>query len=198
MHLRFRCVYMPTGNGIAERCHWNVKRIAAKMGCSIQETVYWYNVAPKDDVSPLTAPANEIYTYEVRIRGVDPVPASLVLVQNKYHLEDLVWVKPPHYRSVSEFQDGQVTGVISPQSVVVNGVSRDVKDLRLRTNVIPTSEADGDESSVNGKWSWRMGPHDHPSDKAHAGDSYTFTTPLSRIRERCSERVTKQNGETTT
>ena len=54
IHLEFRCAYAPAGNGI-------VKRIAAKIRCPIQEAVYWYNITPKDDVSPSTAPANSIY-----------------------------------------------------------------------------------------------------------------------------------------
>ena len=60
------------GNGIAERCHRSVKRIAARK-CSIAEAVYWYNVAPKDDVDTATAPANRLYNYEMRVLGIDRV-----------------------------------------------------------------------------------------------------------------------------
>ena len=109
--------------------------------------MYWYNVALKDDVSPLTAPTNRIYTYEVRIRGVDPVPTLMAPVQNKYHLGDLEWVKPLNYQCTSEFQEEQVTEVISPQSIVVNGVPSHIKGLQPRTNVTPISETDDDESS---------------------------------------------------
>ena len=76
--LRFRCAYVPAGNGIIERCHRSIKRIAARTRCSVQEAVYWYNVVPKDDTSSLTAPANGIYRYEVRIRNIDPVSTSPV------------------------------------------------------------------------------------------------------------------------
>ena len=40
VNLRCRRAYIPAGNGIAERCHRTVKRIAARMHCPIQEAVY--------------------------------------------------------------------------------------------------------------------------------------------------------------
>ncbi len=49
------------------------------MQCSIPEAVYWYNVTPKDDATSSTAPANGIYHYEQRIKGIDVTP-SLVRV----------------------------------------------------------------------------------------------------------------------
>ena len=64
-------MYVPVRNGIAERCHRTVKRIAARMHCPIQEAVYWHNVTPRDCMSPPTVPANKIYRYEVRVKGVD-------------------------------------------------------------------------------------------------------------------------------
>ena len=55
VQLRFRCAYVPSGNGIVERYHRTVKRIAARKRCTILEAVCWYNVTPKDDVSSATA-----------------------------------------------------------------------------------------------------------------------------------------------
>lgn len=54
---------------------WTVNRIAAMMQCAIQEAVYWYNATPKDSTSSLTAPANAIYSYEIRLKGIDTVPS---------------------------------------------------------------------------------------------------------------------------
>ena len=51
VRLRFHCAYVPSGNGIIERCHRTVKRIAARKQYTILEAVYWYNVTPKDEVS---------------------------------------------------------------------------------------------------------------------------------------------------
>ena len=42
-----------SGNGVAEMYHRSVKRIATMKHCTIAEAVYWYNVAPKDDVDPV-------------------------------------------------------------------------------------------------------------------------------------------------
>ena len=86
----FRCVYVPAGNGIAERCLRSIKRIAARTRCSVQEAVYWYNVVPKDNASLLTTPANRIYRYEFRIRNIDAVLTSLASAQNRYRLGDPV------------------------------------------------------------------------------------------------------------
>ena len=104
-----------------------------------------YNVAPKDDTSLLTAPANEIYRYEVRIRNIDPVPTSPASAQNRYRLDDHVWVIPPHYRCTSKFQERTVTEVISPQTVIVNSILRHVKDVQPRTNAIPSGGTDDED-----------------------------------------------------
>ena len=40
MKIRYRDSYTPEGNWIAEQCHCTIKRIAARMQCSIQEAVY--------------------------------------------------------------------------------------------------------------------------------------------------------------
>ena len=63
--------HVPSGNGIVERCHRTVKRIAARKGCSVQEAVYWYNLVRQDDSSASSAPANQVHCYEMRVQGVD-------------------------------------------------------------------------------------------------------------------------------
>ena len=73
LRVRLICAYVASGNGIAERCRRSVKRIAARKCCSIAEAVYWYNVAPKDDVDTATAPANRLYIYGMRVLGIDRV-----------------------------------------------------------------------------------------------------------------------------
>ena len=103
MRVRFRSAYVASRNGIAERCHRSVKRIAARMGCPIAEAVYWYNVTPKDDVDPASAPANKLYSYEIRVRGVDRVLTNeLGDVNSPYDVGDDVWVKPPGSRCNSQ------------------------------------------------------------------------------------------------
>ena len=160
VHLRFRCSYVPAGNGIVEWCHCSIKQIVARTRCSVQEAVYWYKVAPKDDTSSLTAPANGIYRYEVRIRNIDPVPMSLASAQNRYHLGNPVWVKPPHYRCTSKFQEWTVTEVVSPQTVIVEDIrpranaipsgTTDDEDVRPQTNTIPSGGTDDETSDDTG------------------------------------------------
>ena len=74
--VRFRCAYVASGNGVAERCHRSVKRIAARKRHTIAEAVYWYNVALKYDIDWATAPANKLYKYEFRVPGIDHVLRS--------------------------------------------------------------------------------------------------------------------------
>ena len=74
IQLQFWCTYVPSGNGIVERCHCTIKRIAARTRCSVMETLYWYNVMPKDDAIAPTAPANAIFNYCVRVKGIDTAP----------------------------------------------------------------------------------------------------------------------------
>ena len=76
-----------------EWCHRIVKRIAARMQCSISEAVYWYNVTSKDDATPSTAPANGIYCYEQHIKGIDVTPTLFRVVDTLYKVGDRVWVK---------------------------------------------------------------------------------------------------------
>ena len=54
MRYRFRAAYYPEGNGIVERNHRRIKRIAELSKKSIPEAVYWYNVsADKNGASPM-------------------------------------------------------------------------------------------------------------------------------------------------
>ena len=96
LRVRFRCAqYVASGNGIAERCHRSVKRIATRKHCTIAEAVYWYNVAPKEDVDSATAPANMLYDYSVRLLGIDhALPSEPGAIDSPYDVGDAMWVKP--------------------------------------------------------------------------------------------------------
>ena len=73
IRIRFRCAHVPAGNRIVERSHHTIKHIATRTRCSVMEAVYWYNVTPKDDASASTTPANVIYSYPARIKGIDVI-----------------------------------------------------------------------------------------------------------------------------
>ena len=131
VRLRFRCAYVPSGNGIIERCHRTVKRIAARKQCTIPEAVYWYNVTPKDDVSSATAPANMVYRCRIRLKGINGTPAPTHNQQQAvFKPDDRVWVKTPHGRCTTKYKVGRVTGITSVQNITVDGMPRHVKDMR--------------------------------------------------------------------
>ena len=132
--LRPRCAYAPSGNGIAERSHRTVKRIAARKECSIEEALYWYNVSPKDNSEPGTAPINCIHSYAVRVMGeaseAPSTPAEVGDFRPMFAVGDRVWVKPDGARCNTRFRLGTVTGVLSHQAIEVDGMPRHVRDLR--------------------------------------------------------------------
>ena len=131
LRVRFRCAYVASGNGVTERCHRSVKRIAARKHCTIAEAVYWYNVAPKDDIDSATAPANKLYNYEVRLLGIDRVLHSEPgAIDSPYDVGDTVWVKPSMNRCHTKYKLGTVTRVVSEQTMEVDGMPRHVRDLR--------------------------------------------------------------------
>lgn len=71
VQFRFRCAYVPEGNGLIERSHRSIKTIAAKKQHTIMDLVDWYNVTPKGNISFVTATANLIHRYQVRLKGID-------------------------------------------------------------------------------------------------------------------------------
>ena len=114
VRLRFRSANVPSGNGIIERCHRTVKRIAARKQCTIPEAVYWYNVTPNDDVSSATAPTNMVYRYRIRLKGINGTPAPTHDQQQAvFKPGDRVWVKTPHGRCTTKYKVGRVTGITS-------------------------------------------------------------------------------------
>uniref|UniRef100_A0A5S6Q4C2 Uncharacterized protein n=1 Tax=Trichuris muris TaxID=70415 RepID=A0A5S6Q4C2_TRIMR len=151
VHIRFRCAYVPSGNGIVERCHRSVKVIAARKGCSIAEAVYLYNVTPRNGHSEITAPANAMYKYKVRIRNIDRASKGPPKLDNPYGIGDPVWVKPHGIRCDSQYTRGTVTKILSSHAVEIDGVPRHVRDIRRRvlTEEQPNSKS-AESSSDDG------------------------------------------------
>ena len=160
VRLRFRCAYVASGNGVAERCHRTVKVIAARKQCAISEAVYLYNVTPRDDCGEETAPANVLYQYVVRVRGVDKEQQEPQRDNRMYRVGDAVWVKPPGGRCNTRFGPGKITGIVSPHAVEVDGMARHVRDVRARSGVdaTPIDESASDEDD----WDWFVGPRQEP------------------------------------
>ena len=151
----FRCAHVPSGNGITERCHRTVKTIVARTGCSVMEAAYIYNVTPKDDVHAGSTPANMMYRYEVRVRGIDRDSDKIVpgVVSCRFSIGDRVWVRDPSRRCDVRSTLGTVTQVLSAQAVEVDGMPRHVRDLRHVTEsgidqAAPVSTSEPDDSPL--------------------------------------------------
>ena len=145
VHLRFQCAYSPSGNGIVERSHQTVKTIMARKNSSIWEAVYWHNINPKDEVSPCTTQVDALHTYHVRIKSVEdnPLPKPEV-TRGKYEKGDVVWVKNPRGKCTTKYSTDRITEEISPQSVKIDRVPRNIKDLRpvIRTQLLLSDKSD--------------------------------------------------------
>ncbi|KAK4322347.1 hypothetical protein Pmani_006904 [Petrolisthes manimaculis] len=140
MHIHFRCAHVPSGNGIAERCHRTIKVIASRKRCSIAEAVYLYNLMPKDDCTASTAPANMLYRYNARIKEENGGDVNVGDINNTYQAGEKVWVRPPNVRCDRQYGRGVVTRVMSDHVVEINGVPRHVRDVRHRS---PSMESQG-------------------------------------------------------
>ncbi|XP_067949793.1 uncharacterized protein [Watersipora subatra] len=130
--LRFRAAYAPSGNGIVERNHRTIKRIAERGRISPEEATFWYNVTPRKGTDGGSVPSNNLYRYawrvpfDVNLRGLDEVS------QGKFAVGDEVWVKPSTPSCTRQWAPGVITGVVSKHNVCVDGMPRHVRDVRKR------------------------------------------------------------------
>ena len=131
VQLHFCCVQVPLDNGITVWYHQSVKQIAVKKQCPIMEAVYQYNVTSKDNVSPLTSPANLIHRYWVWLKSIDALPPDEPKqLQIGYNVGDCVWIKTLNGWCPFPYTGGYVTGVIRPQNILVDGMLHHVRYLR--------------------------------------------------------------------
>ena len=125
----FRAAYRPSGNGLIERHHRTVKRMAARSGASPLHMVFWYNLAPREGQEKSSVPSSALYTYSWR----HPAVYVDVLSDEKsesLQVGDTVWVKPPSAKCTSRWKKGRVTGSTSRNNVTVDGMPRHVLDVR--------------------------------------------------------------------
>jgi transposase InsO family protein/ribonuclease HI len=129
VRLRFRAAYRPAGNGIVERNHRTIKRMAARAGAqSPLKMVFWYNLAPTVAMDGSTTPSSQIFTYGWRHPSLQPPqPDNENAI---FEVGDHVWVKPPDGRCTSRWTSGVVSKVTSRNNIEINGVPRHVLDLR--------------------------------------------------------------------
>ena len=145
---RFRAAYRPSGNGIVERNHRTIKRMAARGGITPVKAVFWYNLAATDVQDPSSAQSAKVFAYRWRhpaVESEDPSPSEEKESQH-YRVGDRVLVKPPGARCTTRWTAGQVTDVTSNNTVSVDGVPRHVPDVRR----LRPEESDGTDSKQTG------------------------------------------------
>ena len=131
--LRFRAAYAPSGNGIVERNHRTIKRIAARGRISPEEATFWYNVTPRKESETSSVPSNLLFRYtwrvpyDINLREVEDNKGS-----NTFAVGDEVWVKPAVPSCTKQWTLGEVTRVPSTHVVCVDGMPRHVRDVRKR------------------------------------------------------------------
>jgi transposase InsO family protein/ribonuclease HI len=146
---RFRAAHRPSGNGIVERHHRTIKRMAARAGAgSPLQSVFWYNMAPKSADDEATVPWRRVQAYEWRHPDVRPSdiegdqPAAL-------QVGDEVWVKPPDARCTSKWTSAHVTKINSRNNIEVDGMARHILDVRPIVSIDSEDGNDSDEDSVD-------------------------------------------------
>lgn len=136
VELIYRASNRPGGNGIVERNHRTIKRIAARSNITIAEAVWWYNNTPSENKEP---PSWMIYSYKcmkpVSHKSDNEIEGS---TKGKMYCDyQLVWVKPMgSTRCTQQWLKGQVLKKLSYCKYLVdcNGsrFPRHVADLRAR------------------------------------------------------------------
>ena len=124
----FRCVNRPSGNGIVERNHRTIKRMAARSKGSIQEMVYWYNLTPKEGLNDESSPSSQLFNYKWRCR-CEPIKCK-ECKETTFLAGEPVFVKPTNPNCTSKWRQGVVTKQLSPTSIEVDGRPHHVADVR--------------------------------------------------------------------
>lgn len=75
-------------------------------------------------------PTNQVYRYNVQLKGVDSVPPTMSEVgHNVYNVRDPVWIKASHNQCTTTFRKGGITGLVSLQPVLVDRIPCHVRDI---------------------------------------------------------------------
>lgn len=139
--VRFRCAYRPEGNGIIERNHRTIKRMAARSGRDISQMVFWYNMSPRKGVREETIPHRVIFAYEWKLPDVVIRPETRG--SPRFKVGQKVVVKPTDKRCTSTWTNGVVTEAGDSTSVEVNGLPRHVGDVRAIPEEVGLDNEDG-------------------------------------------------------
>jgi ribonuclease HI len=150
VHPVYRCAYRPSGNGIVERNHRTIKRMAARTCAEPVEMVYWYNSTPKNGVDPKSVPGNQLYSCKWKVvRSADTDSNDDVDIAGPdVAVGDRVFVKPSGARCTSTWPIGTVSGIQSTTNVEVDGVPRHIADIRPMAEPMVETDPDVAENMV--------------------------------------------------
>ena len=135
MKLIYRCANRLSGNGIVERHHRTIKRMAARSKTDPRDVLFWYNVAPRAKYS---APASILHQYSWRFIKSECEAEPL---RNRFEVGQSVLVKPFPMHCTSIWKPGLITSINSSTNVDVDGMPRHVADLRPEVLHLKESEA---------------------------------------------------------
>lgn len=128
--LHFRCANRPACNGIIERCHRTVKRIAARSDISVIKAVFWYNAIPKRNQD---SPFFMFYGRKCQL----PIKKNGEKSENEeskggtFSKGDYVYVKPYPNKCTTKWAVKQISRLTkNPVVVEIEGVPHHVADIR--------------------------------------------------------------------
>ena len=181
--LRFRAAYAPGGNGIVERNHRTIKRIAARGRVTPEVATFWYNVTPRHGVDENSVPCRKLFVYPWRV-PYDNDSARVkedISKTGLFAVGDEVWVKPAVPSCTKRWSLGRVTAVESKHVVCVDGMPRHVRDVRKRRGSAAEGACDAFDSAEDE-------PVEYPFPEEHPQDS-TEELPAPYLEEQLQDRV---------
>ena len=110
VQLHFRCANRPSGNGIIERNHRTIKRIAARAQITPEKAAFWYNATRGDSGR---RPSDLLFRHAWRLPGLPSVhrsPTSLAHESQPDAVED-------HAEEILAFRGGEETEDADVRSV---------------------------------------------------------------------------------
>lgn len=154
VNIRYRCAYRASGNGIVERVHRTIKRMAARSNADVLSMVYWYNVSPKMGNLDNSVPAQGHCTYPWRIAfSHADRPPSVPVSGSGFRVGQRVYVKPGSSRCTTAWPEGRITRIdAGGVQLDVDGIPRHVADVRpvplapTRVGVAPQKSKEQDDN----------------------------------------------------
>lgn len=149
VNILFRAAYRPSGNGIVERHHRTIKRMAARTRLTIERAVFWYNYLPLQGTDAETSPHRRLLGRAWRC----PLQLSISDHQAAEAGPDDFWpgetvlVKPRDSRCTSRWARGTVTAVTPQGAIEVDGIHRHTGDIRKIRRGEPDSDAESDDTA---------------------------------------------------